>query len=55
MEDAKGDKKVKAAVRPVTAHFFFEGQFLGLSGSSGPLNLTYQTRQYGGIPGSAEQ
>jgi hypothetical protein len=45
IEDANGDKKVKEAVSAVTAHFFFEGQFLGLSGSSGPLKVTYQVCQ----------
>jgi hypothetical protein len=41
MEEASGDKKVKEAVSPVTVHFLLLGQFLGLRGSSGPLNLIW--------------
>ena len=40
MDDANGDRKVKEAVSIVMVHFFFEGQFLGFSGSSGPLKVT---------------
>lgn len=40
IDDAKGERNVNAAVKPVAAHFWLEGQFLGFRGSLGPLNLT---------------
>jgi hypothetical protein len=40
MDEARGERKVKEAVSRVIVHFFFDGQFFGFSGSSGPLNVT---------------
>lgn len=40
MEDDTGEMKVNRETVMVAAHFFFVGQFLGFSGSSGPSHVT---------------
>lgn len=41
MEEDTGEMKVKQDTVTTAAHFFFIGQFLGFSGSSGPSQVTY--------------
>lgn len=49
MEDETGDMKVKNDTRTAASLFFFVGQFLGLSGSSGPFHVTWACQYSRGL------
>jgi hypothetical protein len=42
IEEETGEMKVNRETVMVAAHFLFVGQFLGLSGSSGPSHVTWR-------------
>jgi hypothetical protein len=54
MEDETGDMKVKNDTRTAASHFFFVGQFLGLSGSSGQFHVTWACQYSRGLIDSQE-
>lgn len=44
IDDDTGDMKVKEDTTSVAAHFFFMVQFFGFSGSSGPFQVTFWSK-----------